>query len=99
VVEEFAFAGGFAVADGDAVVAAVKADEHPAVAGDEGRFVVNCLVVNVITGVIGVVEIEGAVVVVALGAVAGGVVADHPDFAIRIFNIVRAVLVDVVVEP
>ena len=57
------------------------------------------MVVNVIADVIGVVEIEGAVVVVALGAVAAGVVSNHPDFAIRIFNIVRAVLVDVVVEP
>ena len=36
VVEEFALAGGLAVADGDAVVAAVETDEHPAVAGHEG---------------------------------------------------------------
>ena len=36
VVKEFAFAGGLAVADGNAVVAAVETDEHPVVTGNEG---------------------------------------------------------------
>ena len=71
VVEEFAFAGGFAVPDGDVVVAAIETDEHTVVAGNEGGFLVNGLIVNVITGIVGVVEIERAAEVVAFGAVAG----------------------------
>ena len=99
VVEEFALAGGLAVADGDAVVATVKADKHAAVARNKGGLEVNGLIVNIVAGIVGVVEVEGAAVVVALSAVAGGVVADHPDLTIRIFDVVGAVLVDVVVEP
>lgn len=98
MIEEFALAGGFAVPDVDVVVTSIETDEHPVVAGDKGGFLVNGLIVNVITGVIGVVEIEGAAEVVALGAVAVGVVADHPDLAVSEFDVVAAVLVDIVVE-
>lgn len=98
MIEEFALAGGFAVPDVDVVVTSIETDEHPVVAWDEGGFLVNGLIVNVITGVIGVVEIEGAAEVVALGAVAVGVVADHPDLAVSEFDVVAAVLVDIVVE-
>ena len=98
MIEEFALAGGLAVPDGDVVVAAIEADEHPVVAGDEGGFLVNGLIVNVIPGVVGVVEIECTTEVVALGAVAVGVVADHPDFAVGEFDVVAAVLVNIVVE-
>ena len=98
MIEEFAFAGGLAVPDGDVVVAAIEADEHPVVAGDEGGFLINGLIVNVIPGIVGVVEIEGASEVVALGAVAVGVVADHPDLAVGELDVVAAVLDDIVVE-
>ena len=98
MVEEAAFAGGLAVFDDDIVVDPVKTDVHLVTARNKGAFVVIGVVVDVVSRIVGVVEIEGAAVVVALGAVGVGTVADQTDMAVVVLDIVLAVFGHVEVE-
>ena len=99
LVEELPVAFGFAVFDDDVVVRAVEADEHLVAARDEHTFVIGGVVVDVVPCVVTVVQVQVAAVVVALGAVARGVVTDHADVATGVVDVVLAVFLDVVVEP
>ena len=98
LVKEFSSAFCFAVFDDDVIVHPVKADVHLIATGNERTFVICRVVVDVVPCVVAVVQIQVAAVVVAFGAVARGVVTDHSDGAIVVFDVVSAVLVDVVVE-
>ena len=99
LVEEFSVAFGLAVFDDDVVVRAVEADEHLVAAGDEHTFVIGGVVVDVVSCIVAVVQVQVATVVVALGAVARGVVTNHADVAAGVVDVVLAVFLDVIVEP
>lgn len=98
LVEEFSSAGGLAVFDDDVVVDPIEADEHIVATGDKRTFIISCLIVDVVSCVIAVVQIEVTSVIVAYCAALSGVVADHADVATGKVNVVGAVFVNIVVE-
>ena len=98
LVEEFSVAFCFTVFNDDIVSDPVKTDKHLVTTGDEHTFIICGMVVDVVPRVVAVVQIQVAAVVVAHGAVACGIVADHADVAAVVSDVVLAVLVDIVVE-
>lgn len=98
LVEKAAFAGCLAVFDDDIVAHTIETDVHFFITGNECTFIICSMVVNVISCIVAVVQIQVASVVVANGAVVGGVVADHADVAVGVFDVVLAVFVNVVVD-
>ena len=98
LVEEFSSAGGLAVFDDDVVVDPIEADEHIVATGDKRTFIISCLIVDVVSCVIAVVQIEVTSVIVAYCAALSGVVADHADVATGKVNVVGAVFVNIIVE-
>lgn len=98
-VEEASLARGRAVADGDVVVAAVETHHHAVVAGDELAAGVRGVIINVIAGIVSVVQVQRAAAVDPLRAVAAGVVAHQPDLTVRVVDVICTVFVYVVIEP
>ena len=87
LVEKAAFAGCLAVFDDDIVAHTVETDVHFFITGNECTFIICSMVVDVISCIVAVVQIQVAAVVVAFGAVARGVVTDHSDGAIVVFDV------------
>ena len=92
-------ASGFAIADSDIVVISIKSNSHLVVTRDKRRFVINSMIVNVITGVIIVVQVDVAAVIIALRAIVRRIVTNHSNVAVGVLNIVGTIFVDIVVEP
>ena len=98
LVEKASFAGRLAVFDNHIVADAVETDVHFLITRNECAFIISGMVVDVVSCIVTVVQIQVASVVVAYGAVVRGVIADHADTAVGVLDVVLAVFVDVKVD-
>ena len=90
---------GLAVLDGHIVIIAVKIDKHLAATGDKGAFIILCMIINIVAVVIGIVQIERALLIDPFGIIMGRAVADHAHGTAGESQIILAVRQDVIVEP
>ena len=98
MVKKFALPLTFAIFDDDIVVVAIKTDEHSVITWYKQAFVVKGLIVDVILGIITVVEIKCALIVFSFRPLRAAIVTNHPYCAIVVVDVVLAVGFDVVVE-